>query len=249
MTAQKIAAITGGNTGIGAASVAALQAQGVRCFSIGLPDKEASNAEAPDLEFINCDVSDGEQVNRAFAEIRNRAGRLDYLVNSAGTLSYGNVLELSEAEWDRVLGVNTKGPFLCAKAAIPLMDSGGVIINVSSVQAFITQPQVAAYCTSKTALLGLTRSIATDFAPDIRCIAVCPGTVDTPMLQGALAQAADPDAMMSELNAAHLTGRVGTAMEIGELIAFLCSDKCGFITGQAMRVDGGLGVNMGGSKN
>ena len=223
-------------------------------------------------------------MNRAFAEIRNRAGRLDYLVNSAGTLSYGNVLELSEAEWDRVLGVNTKGPFLCAKAAIPLMefiefaeqrglivqigdwvireacrqlrswmDQGihncKIAINVSSVQAFITQPQVAAYCTSKTALLGLTRSIATDFAPDIRCIAVCPGTVDTPMLQGALAQAADPDAMMSELNAAHLTGRVGTAMEIGELIAFLCSDKCGFITGQAIRVDGGLGVKMGGSKD
>jgi len=117
------------------------------------------------------------------------------------------------------------------------------------VQAFLAQPLVAAYATSKTAILGLTRSIAIAFSPRVRCVAVCPGTIDTPMLQGALAQASDPGAMMNELNEAHLSGRIGRPEEVGELIAFLASDKCAFINGQAIRVDGGLGIDMGGSKN
>jgi NAD(P)-dependent dehydrogenase (short-subunit alcohol dehydrogenase family) len=117
------------------------------------------------------------------------------------------------------------------------------------VQSFVAQPLVAAYATSKSAILGLTRSIAIDFSPRVRCVAVCPGTIDTPMLQGALEQASDPESMMDELNQSHLTGRIGRPEEVGELIAFLAGDKCTFINGQAIRVDGGLGVNIGGSKN
>jgi len=147
------------------------------------------------------------------------------------------------------MAVNVKGPFLCAKYTIPHMNDNAVIVNVASVQSFVAQPYVAAYATSKAAMLGLTRSIAIDFSPKVRCVAVCPGTIDTPMLRNALAQAADPDAMMQELNVTHLTGRIGQPEEVAELIAFLCSNKCGFINGQAIRVDGGLGVNIGGSKN
>ena len=104
------------------------------------------------------------------------------------------------------------------------MPEGSVVINVASVQAFLAQPLVAAYATSKTAIIGLTRTIAIDFAPRVRCVAVCPGTVDTPMLRDALAQVADPSAMMDELNQAHLNRRVGRPEEVGELIAFLAGD-------------------------
>lgn len=240
----KVAVVTGGNSGIGKSAVRAFLERGVKAYvlSIAPPDENRG-------VYVSCDVSKSEDVQAAIDVIRQEEGRIDYLVNSAGVLSYGTVIDIDEDEWDRVMGVNVKGAFLCAKYAIPIMPENSVIVNVASVLSFVAQPLVAAYCSSKAALLGLTRSIAVDFSPKIRCIAVCPGTVDTPMLHGATQQASDPDAMMAELNAAHLMGRVAKPEEIGELISFLCSDKCGFITGQAIRVDGGLGVNIGGSKN
>jgi len=246
MKIKPIAVVTGGVTGIGKATVDAFEARGILSYilSVGdLPD------DSDFRKFVHCDVAESGQVMEAFRRIEAESGQINYLVNNAGVLSYGTVLDVDEEEWDRVLGVNVKGSFLCAKHAIPLMSEGSVIVNVASVQSYVAQPLVAAYCTSKAAVLGLTRSIAIDFGPNIRCVAVCPGTVDTPMLHDALVQASDPAAMMAELDAAHLTGRVGKPAEIGELISFLCSDKCAFITGQAIRVDGGLGVNMGGSKN
>jgi len=244
---QKLAVVTGGNTGIGLAAIERLSAAGFATAALGLGDGAA--LAATDTVFYQCDVSSSAEVAATFEAISERFGRVDVLVNNAGVLSYGDAVEVSESEWDRVMGVNVKGPWLCAKHAIPLMPAGSVVINVASVQAFLAQPLVAAYATSKTAILGLTRSIAIDFSPRVRCVAVCPGTIDTPMLQGALAQASDPGAMMNELNEAHLSGRIGRPEEVGELIAFLASDKCAFINGQAIRVDGGLGIDMGGSKN
>ena len=124
----------------------------------------------------------------------------------------------------------------------------GVIINVASVQAFVSQPKVAAYTTAKTAILGLTRSIAVDYSPLVRCVAVCPGTIDTPMLRDAIALSDDPNAVMQECVDMHLSKRVGTAEEVAELILYLCDDRASFITGQAIRIDGGLGVTIQGSK-
>ena len=124
----------------------------------------------------------------------------------------------------------------------------GVVINVSSVQAFITQNNVAPYTTSKTAMLGLTRSIAVDYAPNIRSVAVCPGTVDTPMLRDALQLSPDPEAVYQECVDMHLAKRICSPEEVAELIVFLASDKAPFITGQAIRIDGGLGLMVAGSK-
>lgn len=244
---SKIAVITGGESGIGFSTAKLLTEQNYKVTVLGLT--ETPQLKQHNIAFIKCDVSNSDNVSQAINNVKERFGRIDCLINNAGILSYGTATDLSESEWDKVMAVNVKGPFLCAKYTIPHMNDNAVIVNVASVQSFVAQPFVAAYATSKAAILGLTRSIAIDFSPKIRCVAICPGTIDTPMLRGAMAQADDPDAMMQELNDSHLTGRIGQPEEVAELIAFICSGKCGFINGQAIRVDGGLGVNVGGSKN
>jgi NAD(P)-dependent dehydrogenase (short-subunit alcohol dehydrogenase family) len=215
---------------------------------------EASQARADELGenalFILCDVSDEESIIDAFKNVEDKFGSIDVLVNNAGIQRYSTVTETSVEEWDLVMNVNLKSAFLCAKHSIPYMQKReqGVIINVSSVQAFISQQNVAPYTTAKTAMLGLTRSIAVDYGPQIRCTAVCPGTIDTPMLRDSIALSPDPEEVYQECVDMHLLKRIGTPTEVGELIAFLASDKATFFTGQAIRVDGGLGIMVAGSK-
>jgi NAD(P)-dependent dehydrogenase (short-subunit alcohol dehydrogenase family) len=121
-------------------------------------------------------------------------------------------------------------------------------VNISSVQAFISQKTVAPYVTSKTALLGLTRSIAVDYGPQIRCVAVCPGTIDTPMLRDAIQLSPDPKAVYQECMDMHLVKRIGTPEEVAALVLLVAGPQGGFFTGQALRIDGGLGVTIAGSK-
>ena len=160
------------------------------------------------------------------------------------------VHQLDTDLWDQTMAVNVRGYMLCAKYAIPSMQQrgGGAVINMASVQSFISQAKVAAYTTSKTALLGLTRSIAIDYAPLIRCVAVCPGTVDTPMLHWAINQSPDPAAVLKECYAIHPMQRIARPEEIADMVIFLASDNAGFVTGQYVRIDGGLGISVGGSK-
>jgi NAD(P)-dependent dehydrogenase (short-subunit alcohol dehydrogenase family) len=200
--------------------------------------------------FIRCDVSQGPAVQAAFERIRRWYGSISILINNAGIQHYGKVNDTSEAEWDRVMAVNLKSAFLCARQAIPSMLAGGrgVVINIASAQSFMSQANVAAYTTSKTALLGLTRSIAVDYAPKVRCLAVCPSTVDTPMLRWAIEQSPDPQAVLRECEQMHLPGRIARPEEVAELVCFLCSDKASFMTGQPIRIDGGLGITIAGSR-
>ncbi|MEM8556346.1 MAG: glucose 1-dehydrogenase [Bacteroidota bacterium] len=246
-----VAVVTGAAKGIGAATARLFAAEGAR---VALLDADPVGAEtAAALEgarFVQCDVSDVRAVTAAFEAVRDAFGGIDILVNNAGIQRYGTVTETTEALWDEVMNVNLKSAFLCAKAALPSMvERGrGVVVNVASVQSFITQANVAAYTTSKTALLGLTRSIAVDYAPAVRCVAVCPGTVDTPMLRWAVNESPDPDEVMREVNAMHPVKRIAMPEEVAQLIGFLCSAEASFITGQAYRIDGGLGLSIGGSK-
>jgi NAD(P)-dependent dehydrogenase (short-subunit alcohol dehydrogenase family) len=244
---SKVAVITGGESGIGLATAQLLVEQGYRVVVLGLNETPELSLAA--IAFQRCDVSSAAEVEAAIAQVAVEFGAIHCLINNAGTLSYGTVTQLAEEQWDRVMAINVKGPYLTSKYSLPHMPAGAVIVNVASVQSFVAQPFVAAYATSKAAILGLTRSIAIDYSPRVRCVAVCPGTIDTPMLHSAMAEAQDPEAMLEELNASHLSGRIGQPQEVAELIAFLCGDKCSFINGQAIRVDGGLGVNVGGSKN
>jgi NAD(P)-dependent dehydrogenase (short-subunit alcohol dehydrogenase family) len=175
-------------------------------------------------------------------------GGLDVLFNNAGIQppdSYRTAEHLDEAMWDRVMDVNAKGCFLMCKYAIPEMRrrGGGVIVNNASVQGLQSQPLVPAYAASKGAVLSLTRSLALDHAAEgIRVVAVCPGSVDTPMLRATAGSVSprDPDGALREWGAKHPLGRIGRPEEIAEVVLFLASDRASFITGEYVCVDGGL---------
>ena len=250
---NKIAVVTGGAKGIGGATATRFLEEGasVAVLDLDISEGRARVSDYPDRGlFVRCDVGDSAQVQAAFSEILTRFGGVDILVNNAGIQHYGSVTETTEEEWDHVMNVNLKSAFLCARLAIPsMMERGkGVVINVSSVQAMLSQPKVAPYTTSKTAMLGLTRSIAVDYAPTVRCVAVCPGTVDTPMMAWAAEQSPDPEAIYEEVREMHLMKRIGEEDEIADLILYLASDRAGFMTGQPVRIDGGLGISIPGSK-
>ncbi|QEC66665.1 glucose 1-dehydrogenase [Panacibacter ginsenosidivorans] len=246
---NKTVIITGASKGIGLACATLFYEQGANVALLDIsPDKSGINDER--WFYTACDVSKNNEVQHAIQNTHQKFGRIDFLINNAGIQRYGNVTDTAEDEWDLVMNVNLKSQYLCAKHAIPFMQQqgSGVVINVSSVQAFVSQQNVAAYTTAKTALLGLTRSIAVDYAPNIRCVAVCPGTIDTPMLRDSIALSPDPAAVMQECIDMHPVHRIGKPEEVAELIYFLCSDKASFITGQAFRIDGGLGITIAGSK-
>ncbi|MEQ9438064.1 MAG: glucose 1-dehydrogenase [Cyclobacteriaceae bacterium] len=249
----RTAIVTGGSKGIGAACVEIFVREGAQVLILDVDKENGKLLEAQSegkVHFVRCDVAKEQQVKEAIAQGVEQFGQVNYLVNNAGIQRYSKVTETSEEEWDLVMNINLKSAFLCAKHAIPYMQKigSGVVVNVSSVQAMLSQGNVGPYVTSKTAMLGLTRSIAVDYAPNIRCVAVCPGSIDTPMLRWGFAQSPDPEQVYQECMDMHLTGRVAQPQEIGEFIAYLCSDKASFMTGQSYRIDGGLGVMIPGSK-
>jgi NAD(P)-dependent dehydrogenase (short-subunit alcohol dehydrogenase family) len=246
---NKTVIITGGANGIGAATAKEFYDAGANVAILDLQDDER---DLNDLRWFyqQCDVSKATEVLPAMNAIYEKFGAIHFLINNAGIQRYGTVSEASEDDWDLVMNVNLKSYFLCSKYAIPFIqkNSNGAIVNVSSIQAFVTQERVAAYAASKSAILGLTRSIAIDYSPNIRCVAVCPGTIDTPMLRNAIELSPDPDLVLRECEDMHLLKRIGKPEEVASLIKFLCSEQASFITGQAIRVDGGLGIMIQGSK-
>ncbi len=246
---NKTVVITGAAKGIGASCARLFYEAGANVALMDIA-KDESGITANRWLFINCDISSEIQIKEAFEKVWSQFDSVDILVNNAGIQRYGTVTETSGDEWDLVMNVNLKGLFLCSKYAIPFMleKKKGVIINMASVQAFVSQPKVAAYTTAKTAILGLTRSIAVDYSPYIRCVAVCPGTIDTPMLRDSFALSPDPHAVLQECIDMHLAKRIGTPDEVAELVMYLTDDKASFITGQAIRIDGGLGITIQGSK-
>ncbi len=243
---DKIIVITGGSRGIGAASVNCFMEAGAR---VAVLDRRVGEKWKKEPWFISCDVANEQEVNDAVKSIIEKWGQVDVLVNNAGIQRYGTVTETDSALWDEVMNVNLKSMFLCARAVLPQMQKAGrgVIVNVSSVQAFHSQQRVAAYVTSKTAILGLTRSIAVDYAPQIRCVAVCPGTVETEMWLESIGLDKDPVAVRRECENMHLTQRIAKPEEVADLIVYLSDDRAAFITGQAFRIDGGLGVVIQGT--
>src|SRR5688572_6090741 len=162
MTFQnKVVVVTGGSKGIGGATSEAFLKEGSKVAVLDIEPPRFKGADSSKLLFVKTDVSKSAEVNPAFDKIKSTFGGVDVLVNNAGIQRYGTVADTPESTWDEVMGVNLKSYYLCAQRAVPMMmERGkGVVINVASVQAFVSQPKAAAYITSKCAILGLTRSI------------------------------------------------------------------------------------------
>jgi NAD(P)-dependent dehydrogenase (short-subunit alcohol dehydrogenase family) len=249
---NQVIVITGGSKGIGWAAAEQFLAEGgkVSIWDIHAPEGEELARNSNHLLWVKCDVSKEKDIQGAVETTEKQWGNIQILVCSAGIQRYSTVTETSEEEWDFVMGINLKGSFLAAKHCIPSMQrhGNGAVILISSVQAFYSQDKVAPYVASKSGQIGLMRSIAVDYAPNIRCVAVCPGTINTPMLRDAINLSPDPAIVLKECEDMHLVQRIGEAEEVSKLICFLASSEASFITGQYFRIDGGLGVMIAGSK-
>jgi NAD(P)-dependent dehydrogenase (short-subunit alcohol dehydrogenase family) len=198
---------------------------------------------------VPCDVRDGSSVDSAVRTVAERLGGVDVLVQCAGIVRYGQVVDTAEAEWDAVMETNVKGLYLLAKHVVPQMRArgGGAIVSVSSAQAFGSQPLVASYTASKAGLVAMTRTLAIDHAPDhIRVNCVAPGSVRTAMLEDSARQFAggDTEAAFAEWGRQHLIGRVIEPREVAAAIAFLASPDASAITGTTLLVDGGLTARL-----
>ena len=254
MAKDKIAIVTGGAHGIGEAAVLAFARDGYRVALADLDSaaaeqvKARSHSRAGEILAITADISRSDGARDVVQQTVAAFGGVDVLFNNAGIQppdSYKRAEDLDEAMWDRIMDVNAKSCFLLAKFAVPEMRKrgGGVIINNASVQGLQSQTLVPAYAASKGAVLSLTRNLALDYASDnIRVVAICPGSVDTPMLRAsaALASPEDPAGTLAAWGRKHPIGRIARPEEIAEVVVFLASDKASFVTGEHVCVDGGL---------
>jgi len=251
----KVAVVTGGASGIGRAAAEILASRGAAVAVIDLA-QDAGHETVEGMRkldgnavFFSVDVSQPRQVQVAVEETRTTFGPIDILVVSAGIQRYGNALTTHDDQWAEVLGVNLNGAWYAAKACLPdMVGRGGAIVNVASVQSLASQFNVLAYTASKHALIGLTRSMAMDFASErVRVNAVCPGTVDTPMLHWAASLDPNPQSVYDACARMHPLGRIARPEEVGEVIAFLAHDRASFVTGAVWTVDGGLLTLIGGT--
>jgi NAD(P)-dependent dehydrogenase (short-subunit alcohol dehydrogenase family) len=238
----RVALITGAAGGIGRATVRVFHEQGWRVVGV---DRRPERVDETD-EFITADISDPEAPQRIFAQVQERCGRLDALVNNAGVQVCKPLVETSAAEWDLVMASNLRSVFLSLRCAHPLLKATrGAIVNVSSVHAMATSRNIAAYAASKGALLALTRAVALEFGTDgIRVNTILPGAIDTPMLHAGISRGhvagANLDELVRGLGHKHVMGRVGRPEEVGRVIYFLAdAAQSSFVTGQAVVVDGG----------
>jgi len=246
----KTAIVTGGASGIGAATVRAFVEQGANAIVADV-NEAAGPALAAELgqrtRFQRLDVTDADSCRAVVAVAREAFGRLDILVNCAGIGLVGNVQETAREDWDRLMAVNVTGVFLCSQAGVDAMlaqqPAGGVVINIASVAAMIGLERRYAYSASKGGVLSLTRQMAMDYVrAGIRCNAICPGTVYSPFVEAYLDRfhSDNKEQTIQELSARQPLGRMGQPAEIANIAVYLASDEAAFVTGSGVVIDGGL---------
>jgi len=243
----KVAAVTGGGGGIGAATVRRFLEEGAK---VAFCDRDAEKGNAferqlgsDDAIFKSADVSRETEASQFIEDTVSRFGRIDVLVNNAAVRNYVDVTEASVESWDHVLGVNLKGFAFCAKAAILAMrrSGGGVIVNLASVRSLVAGPKCVQYDTTKAAILGLTRSMARDHAPDnVRVMAVGPGPIFTDFHENRAKELGQThDEYREAFGNDTMLNRPGTPKEVANAILFVASDEASFMTGTCVFVDGG----------
>ncbi len=237
----KYALVTGGSRGIGCAIVAASVEQGARVLTCGRGGAPADLP--PEVVWHSADVSERQQADELIAAARAQLGGIDILVNNAGVQIEKTVVESSDEDWERLMGVNAKAVFQLCRSVIPVMagQGGGAIVNIGSISASHADPKMALYNASKAFVQGLTRSIAVDHGADgIRCNAIAPGWILTDMADSAFDLARDPAAAQADALARHPVGRMGKVEDIAEAAVWLASAEAAFVNGQTITVDGGL---------
>jgi len=235
---HKTALVTGGRQGIGRAIVDRFVAEGARVMTCGRgprPDDLAA-----DILWQTTDVSSKSDVDQLTDTVVAEFGELAILVNNAGVQIEKTIVETTDQDWDLLMGVNAKGVFMLCRDLIPIMSKGGSIINIGSISASTADPGLALYNASKAFVQGLTRSIAVDHGPDIRCNAISPGWIMTGMADAAFAVADDPAAAEQDALTRHPAGRLGKPDDIASLAVWLASEEAGFATGQCYTLDGGM---------
>jgi NAD(P)-dependent dehydrogenase (short-subunit alcohol dehydrogenase family) len=245
----RTAIVTGGSGGMGRAIALAFSAAGSRVIVSDVADAGGEETVAlvrsagGEARYVHADVSKSADVQAMVAAAVDAYGGLDFAVNAAAIeFEVDYLADLADEDWDRMLDVNLKSVFLCMKHEINAMlatgRDGAAIVNIASTNSYRPQPHQSAYTASKFGVLGLTKSAAVDYAPrGIRINAICPGSIDTPMLRGAIAKRGrDPQEVADRLS---LIGRFGTVDEIAAAALWLCSGAASFTIGHALAVDGG----------
>lgn len=246
---DRVAIITGGNSGIGRSSSLLFAREGARVVVAARDEKKGREvvdevkSQGGEASFIRTDVSRSPDVRALVDGTISRYGRVDVLFNNAALSPVGTILTTTEEEWHSVIETNLTGTFLCTRYVVPHMQKqgGGSIINTGSINSLMAMKDEAAYDASKGGVLMLTRAVAMDFAKDrIRANCICPGAIETPMLRDILSKAPDPKEAEAELVRKHALGRVGSPEEVAAVALFLASDDSSFVTGAALAVDGGM---------
>ncbi|MCB0428482.1 MAG: SDR family oxidoreductase [Flavobacteriales bacterium] len=241
---NKVALVTGGSFGIGRATAIAFAERGARVVIADVMDdgdtvQQVKNAGSEAL-FVKCDVSKDADVENLVAQTVKKFGRLDFAYNNAGIEGVqAPTSECTEENWDRTLGVNLKGIWLCMKHEVPVMlkNGGGAIVNCASVAGLVGFPGMPAYVASKHGVVGLTKTAALEYVKQgIRVNAVCPGVIHTPMVDRITGHDKVAEKQFADMEP---IGRMGEPGEVAQAVVWLCSDQSSFITGNALAVDGG----------
>ena len=245
---DKVAIVTGSSKGIGEGIARVFSQEGAKvvvvCRTEEAGKKMADELGAAEGEaiFVQTDVKSSKSIQNMINTTIETFGKLDILVNNAGYHISKNVEETSEEEWEFIINTNLRSTFLCGKYAIPyLRKTRGNIINISSMVGLVGQPNAGAYSSTKGGQIAMSKGMAIDFAPDgIRVNVICPGWIQTPLVDDWFSQQKDPEAAQKYIFGQHPLGRIGTIEECGKAALFLASDDAAFVTGITLNIDGGV---------
>ena len=247
----KVAIITGAGSGIGQATAQLFAREGARVVIVDINRESGEQTamqihqQGGDATFCYADVSQGSDVQAMVSSAVDRYGRLDILMNNAAVCVFAKLVDTTDEIWTKIQNVNLRGVFLGCKYAIPVMirNGGGSVINTASVLGFVADPDLAAYCAAKGGVIALTKVAALTYgSKGIRVNCICPGDVNTPMVQQYFERSPEPDVLRGEIYSKYALRRIASPGEVAQAALFLASDESSFVTGSQIVIDGGLTI-------